>query len=151
MLAAVDEIMLVQLDICSHFLTFTRLKIAIFSVLVTSQSYRINRFFKKPIHNDVVELVIKRVKCMLGYPESTRALVSPASLLYRFGPTSISLVPPSLTHVQMPGCCSDVIIVIGCRLDDWSMGRERSFSSYMDMVGIEPRTKTITANTWCVT
>jgi len=76
-----------------------------------------NRFYKKPIHNDVVELVIKRVKSMLGYPESAPDLVSPASLLYR--------------------------------LEDWSMGRERSFSTYMEMVGIEPKTKTISANTWC--
>ena len=41
------------------------------------------RFFKKPIHNDLVELLIKRVKNMLGYPECATALVSPTTLLYR--------------------------------------------------------------------
>ena len=43
----------------------------------------VNRFFKAPIHNDLVELVIKRVKCMLNYPESRADRISPASLLYR--------------------------------------------------------------------
>jgi [Skp1-protein]-hydroxyproline N-acetylglucosaminyltransferase len=44
----------------------------------------VNRFFKKPsIHNDIVELVINRVKFMLGYPESKLELVHPSSLLYR--------------------------------------------------------------------
>lgn len=42
------------------------------------------RFFKKPIHNDLVELVLKRVKCMLGYPESKPDLISPNSVLYRY-------------------------------------------------------------------
>lgn len=41
------------------------------------------RFFKKPIHNDILELIINRVKCMLGYPESDAELVAPASILYR--------------------------------------------------------------------
>ena len=41
------------------------------------------RFFKKPIHNDLVELVLKRVKCMLGYPESRPDMISPNSVLYR--------------------------------------------------------------------
>eukprot|EP01041_Mallomonas_annulata_P000653 gene653-1265_t len=77
----------------------------------------VNRFFKNPIHNDLVELVIKRVKTMLGYPECTPEMVSPASLLYR--------------------------------LEDWSMGNKRSFATYLDMVGIEPLTKTITPNFWC--
>ena len=61
-----------------------------------------NRFFKKPIHNDLSELVIRRVKAMLEYPESTPEAVMPASLLYR--------------------------------LDDWSLGRNRSFTAYMKMV-----------------
>jgi len=77
----------------------------------------VNRSFKKGVHNDIVEMMIKRVKCMLDYPETSPALISPASLLYR--------------------------------LEDWSMGRERSFSTYMSMVGIEPRSKTITMNQWC--
>jgi len=43
----------------------------------------VNRFFKKPIHNDLVELVLKRVKCMLGYPESRPEMINPNSVLYR--------------------------------------------------------------------
>lgn len=77
----------------------------------------VNRFFKKPIHNDLVELVIKRVKNMLGYPECATEMVHPASLLYR--------------------------------LEDWSMGNKRSFDAYMKMVGLEPKTKTVTRNMWC--
>ena len=42
------------------------------------------RFFKKPIHNDLVELVLKRVKCMLGYPESRPEMINPNSVLYRY-------------------------------------------------------------------
>ena len=42
------------------------------------------RFFKKPIHNDLVELVLKRVKCMLGYPESKPDMINPNSVLYRY-------------------------------------------------------------------
>mmetsp|Transcript_10042 Transcript_10042/g.15192 ORF Transcript_10042/g.15192 Transcript_10042/m.15192 type:complete len:500 (-) Transcript_10042:145-1644(-) len=77
----------------------------------------VNRYFKKPIHNEIIELVIKRVKCMLGYGESTAKMVSPHSLLYR--------------------------------LEDWSMGKKRSFKSYMDMVGIDPVNKKVTPNRWC--
>ena len=42
------------------------------------------RFFKKPIHNDLVEIVIKRVKYMLGYSETSLELVHPQSVLYRY-------------------------------------------------------------------
>ena len=42
------------------------------------------RFFKKPIHNDLVEIVLKRVKCMLGYPESRPEMITPNSVLYRY-------------------------------------------------------------------
>ena len=79
----------------------------------------VNRFFKAPIHNDLVELVIKRVKCMLDYPESRADMISPPSLLYR--------------------------------LVDWSMGRQRSFNDYMEMVGLNPQTKVVTPNKWCHT
>lgn len=41
------------------------------------------RFFKRPIHNDIVEIIINRVKYMLGYPESRSELVYPSSVLYR--------------------------------------------------------------------
>lgn len=43
----------------------------------------VNRFFKRPIHNDLVEMVIKRVKHMLGYPESRPDMINPVSVLYR--------------------------------------------------------------------
>lgn len=45
----------------------------------------VNRFFKRPIHNPLVEMLIHRVKNMLGYPESATNLVSPMSVLYRSG------------------------------------------------------------------
>jgi len=77
----------------------------------------VNRFFKKPIHNDIVEIIIKRVKNMLGYPESKADLIYPNSVLYR--------------------------------LDEWGMGKKRSFSKYMEMVGIDPLQKKITTNKWC--
>jgi [Skp1-protein]-hydroxyproline N-acetylglucosaminyltransferase len=76
-----------------------------------------NRFFKKPIHNDIVEIVIKRVKCMLGYPEARAELIHPNSALYR--------------------------------MDEWGMGRQRSFAAYMQMVGIDPVSKIVTPNNWC--
>lgn len=77
----------------------------------------VNRFFKKGIHNSIVELIIERVKNNLGYPESRADRVQPASLLYR--------------------------------LNDWGMGNKRSYAAYLEMVGIEPISKTITPNTWC--
>jgi len=43
------------------------------------------RYFKRPIHNLLVEMVINRVKNMLGYPESASDLVTPLSVLYRSG------------------------------------------------------------------
>jgi hypothetical protein len=42
------------------------------------------RYFKHPVHNEIVELVIRRVKAQLGYPETQGDLVTPASLLYRY-------------------------------------------------------------------
>jgi hypothetical protein len=35
------------------------------------------------------------------------------------------------------------------RLNDWGMGSKRSYASYLEMVGIEPISKTITPNLWC--
>lgn len=77
----------------------------------------VNRFFKKPIHNQIVALVIERVKCMLGYPESEASLV-PQTVLYK--------------------------------ANRWGMGKERSFDTYMKMVGINVVDKTITPNNWCI-
>lgn len=76
-----------------------------------------NRFFKKPIHNDIVEIVIKRVKCMMGYPEARPELIHPNNALYR--------------------------------MEEWGMGRQRSFAAYMKMVGIDPVSKITTPNKWC--
>lgn len=75
------------------------------------------RFFRSGVHNNIIELMIKRVKHMLGYPEARAELVEPASLLYK--------------------------------LDNWAMGRERPLSTYLEMVGIDPDTKTVTPNKWC--
>lgn len=76
-----------------------------------------NRFFKKPIHNDIVEFIIKRVKCMMGYPESRPDMISPNSVHYR--------------------------------MDEWGMGKQRSFQDYLQMSGIDPVSKLITTNQWC--
>ena len=75
------------------------------------------RFFKNPIHNNLVEVVINRVKCMLGYPESSAELVYPPSVLYR--------------------------------KDDWGMGKKRSYTKYLEMVGLDMTKKVATQNTWC--
>jgi hypothetical protein len=42
------------------------------------------RFFRKPIHNDIVEVIIKRVKNMLGYPEARADFIYPNNVLYRY-------------------------------------------------------------------
>ncbi|CAM9422991.1 unnamed protein product, partial [Ectocarpus fasciculatus] len=78
----------------------------------------VNRVFKKPVYNEIVDMTTNRIKNMLQYPESASAMVFPSSLLYR--------------------------------LDDWSMGRERSYKAYMSMVGIDMMgAKTTVINTWC--
>jgi hypothetical protein len=63
----------------------------------------VNRFFKKPIHNDIVELMIKRVKCMLGYPESRADRVKPASLLYRLDDWSMGTKRSMKEYMKMVG------------------------------------------------
>lgn len=35
------------------------------------------------------------------------------------------------------------------RLEDWGMGRRRSFQSYMHMVGLDVGKKTVERNDWC--
>ena len=42
------------------------------------------RSFRKPIHNDIVEVIIKRVKNMLGYPEALADFIHPNNVLYRW-------------------------------------------------------------------
>jgi hypothetical protein len=43
----------------------------------------VNRSFKKPIHNQIVAMVIKRIKNMLKYPESISSAIEPSTLLYK--------------------------------------------------------------------
>lgn len=43
----------------------------------------INRLFKKPIHNDLVQILIQRVKHMFNYPESHAETLIIPSILYR--------------------------------------------------------------------
>ena len=45
-------------------------------------SYRC-RFFERPIHNDIMLMVINRVKNMLGYPEARAEMLYPNTILYR--------------------------------------------------------------------
>ncbi len=48
-------------------------------------------------------------------------------------------------------CClfSCVMSLLLFRQDQWSMGKKRSFSQYMEMVGIETKSKKVTPNVWC--
>lgn len=61
------------------------------------------RFFKKPIHNEIVELVINRVKNMLGYPESRAELVYPPSVLYRLSDWSMGRKRSIAQYMEMVG------------------------------------------------
>jgi [Skp1-protein]-hydroxyproline N-acetylglucosaminyltransferase len=64
----------------------------------------VNRFFHKPsIHNDIVELVINRVKYMLGYPESSLELVHPPSVLYRQQDWSMGKKRSLAKYMEMVG------------------------------------------------
>ena len=54
----------------------------------------VNRYFKKPIHNDLVEIVINRVKCMLGYPESRPEMIHPNNVLFRY----VTLLNPFISN-----------------------------------------------------
>ena len=35
------------------------------------------------------------------------------------------------------------------RMDEWGMGKKRSFQAYLKMTGIDPVSKKITLNKWC--
>lgn len=76
-----------------------------------------NRFFKRPIHNDLVEIVIKRVKNMLGYSESIHENIFPKNILYN--------------------------------LDNFNLGKKRSFEEYMKFVSLDVKKKTVKKNNWC--
>jgi hypothetical protein len=63
----------------------------------------VNRFFKRPIHNNLVELVLKRVKSMLEYPESRAELVNPNSVLYRLEEWSMGTARSFKEYMEMVG------------------------------------------------
>lgn len=63
----------------------------------------VNRFFKRPIHNNLVELVLKRVKSMLEYPESKAELVNPSSVLYRLEEWSMGSARSFKQYMSMVG------------------------------------------------
>lgn len=62
-----------------------------------------NRFFKRPIHNNLVEIVLKRVKCMLGYPESRPEMINPNSVLYRLEDWSMGTKRSFAQYMEMVG------------------------------------------------
>ena len=63
----------------------------------------VNRFFKRPIHNNLVELVLKRVKSMLEYPESRSELINPNSVLYRLEEWSMGTKRSFKEYMEMVG------------------------------------------------
>ena len=63
----------------------------------------VNRLFKSHVHNNIVALIIKRVKNLLDYPESSRALLYPPSLVYRLEDYSIGPVRPAELYMKMVG------------------------------------------------
>lgn len=50
-----------------------------------------------------------------------------------------------------PECDAEIVFPksVLYRLEDWSMGQRRSFSTYTNMVGIDYVKKTVTRNGWC--
>ena len=74
----------------------------LFSVVETHFSLSC-RFFKKPIHNDLVEIVIKRVKTMFGYPESHPDLIHPQSVLYRQSDWAMGKRRPLSKYMELVG------------------------------------------------
>lgn len=62
-----------------------------------------HRYFKKPIHNDIVEIVINRVKHMLGYPESRAELLYPPSVLYRLSDWAMGRKRSLAKYMEMVG------------------------------------------------
>jgi len=61
----------------------------------------VNRFFKSPIHNELTTMVLKRVKCMLEYPESRPEMIQPQSLLYRLDDWSMGTKRPLSRYMKM--------------------------------------------------
>ena len=118
----------------------------------------VNRFFKKPIHNNLVEIVLKRVKNMLGYPESSAELINPSSgSCPRFSSLlrppwcrrRLTLSSPHPPHHTPPSSPPPSPRAVLYRLEDYAYGRKRSAKAYYDMVGIHPVDKVIRKNDWC--
>jgi len=63
----------------------------------------VNRFFKAPIHNELTTMVLKRVKCMLEYPESRPELIHPKSILYKLDEWSMGSMRPLSRYMSMVG------------------------------------------------
>jgi hypothetical protein len=63
----------------------------------------VNRLFRNQVHNPIVALVIKRIKNLLGYPESSRELLYPPSLLYRLEEYHIGSERPAELYWKMVG------------------------------------------------
>jgi [Skp1-protein]-hydroxyproline N-acetylglucosaminyltransferase len=82
-----------------------------FTSILSSQCFLCS-YFKKPIHNEVTSLVIKRVKFMLGYAESPAETINPPSLIHR----SVLFL---LTHFSEPS------VDLGSRTGQWE-GRDPS-------------------------
>jgi hypothetical protein len=85
-----------------------------------------------------VEITTNRLKNLLNYPESSIDAISPASALYRW--LILSFV------------CFILYILVDAvfRLSDWSMGRDRSYASYLLLAGIDLMGfKVTTPNRWC--
>lgn len=63
----------------------------------------VNRFFKKPVHNQLIEVILRRCKNMLGYPEATAELISPNSVLYRLEDWGMGSKRSFASYMQMVG------------------------------------------------
>lgn len=63
----------------------------------------VNRGFKRPIHNDIVEIVLKRVKNMLGYSDCKTEDVHPQSVLYRHTDWAMGTERPLSEYMAMVG------------------------------------------------
>jgi len=63
----------------------------------------VNRVFKKQVFNDVSMLIVKRVKNLVGYPESVADLVHPSSLLAHLDEFGFGRVRPYHLYLRMVG------------------------------------------------
>ena len=74
------------------------------------------------MHNNLVEIVINRVKCMLGYPESQPELIYPPSVLYRSADWGMGNKRSYSDYLKMVGLDMQSKIVthnIWCHNGEW--------------------------------